>query len=359
MELKRIALVCNYKLLPNRIGGMDHFFFELEIASKKANIKIDWFFPNEDFHGHYQHFSIFANQSKSVEETFIEHLKNRPVKYDYILCHFTEICTSFYKQIKLIQPSCKILVVDHNSRPIKGYSLKKRISKKIKGRLYSRFIDLFIGVSKYSVRELIKDFGKQITHKTMVIYNGIKIDDIPTRDNTFNDIPRFLTASHLQFAKGLQDLILAIAQTPEQIRNKIKVDIYGDGSYKNKLQSLIESKNLESNFIFKGNTPGLNKIYSQYDYLLQPTHMECFSLAILESLCSNVPVITTPVGGNSEIIRDGINGLMLPVSDIQAWSKALTDIVNHKLTFENNLDKEIRSDFTLEKMVDNYLKLFS
>jgi glycosyltransferase involved in cell wall biosynthesis len=49
-----------------------------------------------------------------------------------------------------------------------------------------------------------------------------------------------------------------------------------------------------------GSTANLSELYCN-DYMVQPTHMECFSLSILESLSANVPVITTN-GGNEEVI---------------------------------------------------------
>jgi glycosyltransferase involved in cell wall biosynthesis len=50
-----------------------------------------------------------------------------------------------------------------------------------------------------------------------------------------------------------------------------------------------------------GSTANLSELYCRYDYMF-PSHMECFSLSILESLSANVPVITTNVGGNEEVI---------------------------------------------------------
>ena len=52
--------------------------------------------------------------------------------------------------------------------------------------------------------------------------------------------------------------------------------------------------------------------------MLQPTHMECFSLSILESFAANVPVITTNVGGNKEVIDEGENGYIFKAKILMA-----------------------------------------
>ncbi|MDG2432747.1 MAG: hypothetical protein P8M54_09850, partial [Flavobacterium sp.] len=55
---KRIAVLCNYKLLPERVGGMDYFFWQFDANCKLNNIQVDWFFPNTAKHGQYSMLTI-------------------------------------------------------------------------------------------------------------------------------------------------------------------------------------------------------------------------------------------------------------------------------------------------------------
>ncbi|MHB1105143.1 MAG: glycosyltransferase family 4 protein [Lutibacter sp.] len=352
----KIAVLCNYELLPERVGGMDTFFWEFDKKCKEANIEVDWFFPNGATHGDYQLLTIKYNSSKSIESFFLESLAQPETNYTHIITHFLELCTPFFKQVKQLSKA-RVIAVDHNPRPLEGYPVAKRIKKRIKGLLFSCYIDLFVGVSAYTVKELLKDFGKHIQPKTQVIYNGIDIQEIATRTDRSKEKPTFLTASHLRQSKGIQDLIQALALLPEAIKKELKIDIFGDGPYKMELQTLVQALKLEHCFNFKGSTAQLKSIYVNYDYMLQPTHMECFSLSILESLAANVPVITTNVGGNEEAITNNENGFIFEANNIQQLTNLLQEVYlgNKKITA--NTRKLIEDRFTINKMVSEYMQI--
>ena len=152
-------------------------------------------------------------------------------------------------------------------------------------------------------------------------------------------------------------MIEAVALLPENVLSDLKIDIYGEGDYQTTLEQSISQYNLERHFVFKGSVPNLYAIYHQYDYVLQPTHMECFSLAILESLSANIPVITSPVGGNEEVISHGVNGFILPVQNPMAWSDLISKLYLGEINISGDTSELIATEFSLENMVANYIKL--
>jgi glycosyltransferase involved in cell wall biosynthesis len=251
----------------------------------------------------------------------------------------------------------KVIAVDHNPRPLGGYPFKKKIEKRIKGVLFSRYIDVFVGVSDYTVDEIATDFGSHLRKKAMTIYNGVVIDAILIRNHRNEVKPTFLVASHLRESKGVQDLIDAVNLLPVEIKNEISIDVFGDGPFKKQLITKIEQYDLEKCFSFLGSKSNLNEIFCNYDYMLQPTHMECFSLSILESLAANVPVITTDVGGNEEVIHHRKNGFISKAGDIPALKAILEAIFVGNKKIVGNTRQLIEDCFSLEKMVDNHLAL--
>ncbi len=344
--------------MPERIGGMDRFFWLFDADAKKMGYEITWFFPNDDKHTNYQNLTIIADDKNSVEDTFLNYCQKNQLYFDIVFTHFVELCTPFYKKVKH-KFADKIIAVDHNPRPLEGYPLLKKIKKKIKGILFSPYIDLFVGVSKYTKNQMLIDFGNQIKNKTKVIYNGIEHQLYQKRIERNHAFPNFLVASHLRFSKGIQDLIAAVSLLPENVKNKLKIDIYGEGVYKTDLLNLVKNAKIEQCFNFKGSVPNLYEIYSQYDYMLQPTHMECFSLSILESLSANVPVITTSVGGNEEVIKHNENGYIFKAKNIQQLANLLHDIYlgNKKITVDTH--KLIEDRFTIDKMVSEYMQILN
>jgi glycosyltransferase involved in cell wall biosynthesis len=358
IDSKKIAVLCNYELLPERVGGMDYFFWLFDRKCKEKNIQVDWFFPNQSNHGEYVTLTVYNSNYESVENYFLRYCKGNKTDYTHIITHFIELCTPFFKKTKYFSDA-DIIVVDHNPRPLKGYSLKKRIEKRIKGILFSRYINLFVGVSNYTVTEIINDFGFHLKKKILTIYNGVVLEDILQRKHRYGIKPSFLTASHLRESKGIQDLIAAVALLPTEIKKEIKIDLYGDGPYKAVLVEKMKQYDVAHCFIFRGSSPDLKKLFSNYDYMLQPTHMECFSLSILESLAANVPVITTNVGGNEEVIVDGENGYIYKARDIAALKIIIERIYNGDMMIETNTRELIANYFSLDEMVQNHLKLLS
>tara|TARA_R100000353_G_scaffold176126_2_gene149427 strand:+ start:20862 stop:21944 length:1083 start_codon:yes stop_codon:yes gene_type:complete len=353
---KRIAVLCNYKLMPNRIGGMDYFFWEFDAKCREANVIVNWFFPNSKNHGDYQKLNIISANGQSIESSFLNHLQKNQVTYSHVITHFLEICTPFFKTVNKLL-SAKIIAVDHNPRPLNGYPLKKTIIKRIKGILYSRFIDVFVGVSNYTVNELISDFGKQIKPKCQVIYNGILLENIRVRPVRNTEKPTFLVASHLRKSKGIQDLIAAVANLPQELKKELTIDVYGEGPYEKQLLKQIKDLKVEKNFSFKGSSPNLSETFYKYDYLLHPTHMECFSLTILESLAANVPVITTPVGGNLEIVSHNNNGYIFQANNVQKLKDIVVNLVEGSKSITQNTRSKIEENFGLNKMVENHINL--
>ncbi|MDT0686840.1 glycosyltransferase family 4 protein [Autumnicola psychrophila] len=349
---KHIAVICNYELKPNRIGGMDRFFVAYDRACKAKGFQVDWFFSNSTPHRFYINLTVYASEELSAEDQYLSRIASE--KYDIVVTHFLALCTSFYKRLKeKNQPY--IIAVDHNPRPLKGFPLKKRIKNRLKGIIYSRYINQFVGVSKYTKDCISNDYGQFLKKKTTIIYNGIDASIYLKR--TEENPGKFIVASHLRESKGIQDLIEAVNLFSEEKKQLLKIDIFGVGPLETRLKEMVREYKLEPQFSFRGSTSNLPDLLQNYSFLLQPTYMECFSLSILESLAANLPVITTPVGGNPEIIAEGKNGFIFKTGDIKALSSILEKVLQEKLTISEDVSTLIKNQFPLEKMVKEHINL--
>lgn len=355
MSPKKIAILCNYVLKPNRIGGMDRFYKLLDSKLKEKKCQIDWYFLDAKEFDFYKDVTVFSAKGNSVEEFFISESKRGKHKYDIIITHFTELCTPYYKIFRQLNPKVYSIAVDHNPRPLKGFVFKKQIKKRIDGILYSRYINQFIGVSKYTRHHILKDYGSFLGKKTKVVYNGIDVDVFEKRNKKNEN--RFIVASHLRKSKGIQDLLQALNLINRDLLSGIIVDIYGSGPYEDILKKMSNSLQLNTVVKFKGSSPNLNTLFSTYRYMIQPTYMECFSLSILESLSANVPVISTTVGGNLELLTNDLNSYIYNPGDIGKLSSILEDIITGKKSICEDVSILVRANFYLEKMVDEHIKL--
>ena len=354
---KKIAIICNYQLHTKRIGGMDRFYVAYDKNVKELGYQVDWFFPNHEEFEFYNNLNIYSPKGQQLVEFFFkEYSTQNNKKYNIVVTHFTELRTSFYKWVKN-HHNAYVIAVDHNPRPLNGISFKKRLKNKFKGIWYSKFIDQFIAVSKYTKRHILNDYGNNLNTKTIVVYNGISVDVFKKKEN--NNKNKFIVASHLRASKGIQDLIKAVSLLDENIKKQIKIDIYGEGPYEIFLKNLTKELALENCINFKGSSTKLNELFCNYNYMLQPTYMECFSLSILESLSANVPVITTQVGGNLEVITHGENGFIHLAGNIEELSKIIENIVLKKIAITKDVSTLVKTEYYLEKMVTEHTKLLS
>lgn len=355
--MTKIAILCNYELLPERVGGMDYFFWDFDKRCKENNVAVDWFFPNYSNHGQYSDLAIYSREGQNVENNFLNFIKVNQTDYSHIVTHFVELCTPLFAEVKKISKA-QIIAVDHNPRPLQGYSFKKKILKRLKGILFSKYIDVFVGVSEYSKRELLKDFGNHLEKKIKVIYNGLDFSKFKQKAN-FSSNNKFIVACHLRKEKGIQDLIVAAKKIQDIVDIDYVIDIYGEGYYGTVLKKMIEDFSLQSKFNFKESVSNLNEIYCQYDFLIHPSHGETFCYTVLESLLCNLPVITTKEEGNVlGLVKENQNGFLFEVSNSEQLKIILLNILKRNYHLKNNwrINDNLQT-FSLTLMVENYFTL--
>jgi glycosyltransferase involved in cell wall biosynthesis len=349
----KIAVICEYSLNPDRIGGMDRFFIAYDQACKEKGFEVDWFFSNCRPHPFYKNLKVFDSEGSYAEQEFLsETAYANP--YDIVVTHFIELCTPFFQEVWKEQKAY-IIAVDHNPRPLHGFPLKKKLKNRLKALLYARYIDRFVGVSKYTVNCILEDYGYHLKNKTLLVYNGI--DTCLYKQRKEENFGKMIVASHLRKSKGIQDLIEAVHLLSLENKRLLKIDIFGEGPLEAELKQKVHGYKLEDQISFKGSSAELPKLLQDYSFLLQPTYMECFSLSILEALAANVPVITTPVGGNPEIIKEGENGFIFKAGDIKGLSVILEKVLQKQLHIDKEVGLLIKDQFPLEKMVEEHIKL--
>ncbi len=128
--------------------------------------------------------------------------------------------------------------------------------------------------------------------------------------------------SNLKKIKGQMNLI-EMAEQLSVRRNNIKYLVVGGGlkntknEYLEKLKRIINEKKLNNKFIFTGHRKDVPAILQILDIAVLPSLTEGCSNALLEYMASGKPVIATDVGGNPELIREGITGFLVPPNNGQ------------------------------------------
>ena len=78
--------------------------------------------------------------------------------------------------------------------------------------------------------------------------------------------------------------------------------------------------------IFLGTRRDLPDLFRAMDVFAFPSLWEGFPIALLSAMAAGLPVIVTPVGGVPEVVKDGINGVIVPAGDPAALAAAIRRI---------------------------------
>lgn len=227
-----------------------------------------------------------------------------------------------------------------------------------------RKADLVIVPSKY-IAGLVRGWGIE-ERKIKVIYNGVDFKPLGISKeearkklgitgNVILSIGRFVPW------KGFKMLIKIMPQLLK-INQFLRLVIVGDGPEYNLLQSMIKNLNLENKVILAGrkSPEDLKLFLAAADIFVLNTGYEGFSHQILEAMACNVPVITTCVGGNKEIIKQGENGFMVRYNDEFNLIEAIKTVWQINEIREGFIDKgrETVRRFNIDNMIKETKKAF-
>lgn len=146
-----------------------------------------------------------------------------------------------------------------------------------------------------------------------------RVSRIPTRH------VRFLFVGRLQPYKGLHLLVRAFKEIEH--RNGAKLTVYGTpGGYPDYYDTLLREMNDDPDISFRGQLPlgRLDRAFANTDYFVLPSLWhENSPLILVDAVQSQTPVIASAVGGVSDLVQDGFNGLLFPMGNLAALSEIL------------------------------------
>ncbi|MFI5096535.1 MAG: glycosyltransferase family 4 protein [Candidatus Acidiferrales bacterium] len=122
-------------------------------------------------------------------------------------------------------------------------------------------------------------------------------------------------------SKG-HDLLLQVLSLPHWRERKARVSLFGKGQNERVLRHMAEQLNLTS-VKFAGHQNNIEEVWSKNHALVLPSRYEGMPLAVVEAMLCGRPCIATDVGGNRELIRDGINGFLAKAATVELLDEAM------------------------------------
>jgi L-malate glycosyltransferase len=126
--------------------------------------------------------------------------------------------------------------------------------------------------------------------------------------------------SNFRPVKRIRDVVEVFARVAREVPARLM--LIGDGPDRSVAEYLAREHNIQDRVHFIGKQDNVNELLPLADLMLMPSEMESFGLAALEAMACGVPTIATDVGGVSELIDDGRNGLLFGVGDVDSMAVA-------------------------------------
>lgn len=157
---------------------------------------------------------------------------------------------------------------------------------------------------------------------------------------------------HLQLVTAFEEIIKKIP--------KAKLFLVGKGELQ-EVNEKVKEINLEDKICFAGWRQDIASCMSAMDLFIQPSLSEAFSQVLIESMGIGLPIIATDVGGASEVITNGENGILIEPNNVESIVKNTIDLFyNNDFRPKMALagQKSVRERFTVEKMVSKQIDLY-
>ena len=203
--------------------------------------------------------------------------------------------------------------------------------------------------------------------KIKVIYNGVDFKPSElSKEEARRKIGIFghliLSAGRLVPWKGFR-MLIKIMPSVFEINQAFRLIIVGDGPDKKMLESMIRNLGLGNKvyLVGKKTQEELATYMAAADMFVLNTGYEGFSHQILETMSAGVPVITTAVGGNKEVIEQGENGFLVKYNDEFNLVEAVRSLWQSPELREEFIEKgkKTAAKFSSEKMFSETIKFLN
>ena len=238
-----------------------------------------------------------------------------------------------------------------------GRGCGKSWKAKCQFRMANRLTQQIVGVSRDAAL-LCQADDPHSRGKIIAIWNGINLERFTYEGPRL--VPTAISVARLSKEKDFPTLIEAVRQVLPHVPD-FRLQIVGDGPERAAIEQQITSLNLRNHIELLGERHDVPELLSRAGFFVSATRSEGISLTLLEAMAVGLPIVTTRVGGNPEVVVEGCTGRLVPDGDPLALSRAMVDMCEERgsWTLMGLLGRQrVEQNFEIRNMIGCYETLY-
>ena len=284
--------------------------------------------------------------TKLISNVFTVRKYFKKNKYDLIIAQsFPNVFILFLASVDL----SKVVAAEHTFYDYYGETLKK--------------VRLYIYKKCYKVAVLTphdkKCFDSHFTTEhTVLIPNPVVVPEYSYSPLTNKQA---IAMGRIQYAKGFDTLVDVFAMVYKK-HPDWKVNIYGDGNYKDEIAQYITDKGMDGIVVLKGRTDDVPSVMRESSFFILSSRFEGFGMVIAEAMAQGLPAVSFDCPtGPSVIVKTGINGILVENQNKEALAEAICYMIEHPIERKEMGKRAVDTikEFSGESIAQKWYKLFS
>ena len=212
-------------------------------------------------------------------------------------------------------------------------------------------------VSEYD-RCLAKKWFLRDSHKIITVHNGIGDDglqrDAIVRMLDNGSILRLIMVGRFSKPKDHMLLIKSVYDINKKYPGQVHLSLVGDGDLFAAANQYVVANNLGDFIVLLGESTCVDSLLTQSDVFCLISNYEGLPISIIEAMRAGLPVIASDVGGNNELVVDGVNGYLVSRGDRKGLVQAIEKLIKDRTLiteFGKRSQEKFRMEFTFSAMM--------
>lgn len=235
---------------------------------------------------------------------------------------------------------------------------------RLKYNRFDRVVTISEGIRQVLLNEGVPEQQLQLIHSVVDLEQYNCPADRPWFEQEFSLHPGEQTVAiiaQLIERKGHRFLLSGAEQIFAAVPN-LRFIFFGQGPQRDALEADCRSRGLGDKVIFAGFRDDLPRILPNLDLIVHPALMEGLGVSLLQAAAAGRPMIGARAGGIPEIIRDGVNGYLVPPGEVTALYERTIELLldrERAARFGANGRRLVEDEFSIPAMISSYQGLYA